>query len=307
MAKKNSVQFNIQVAPFEGDPNYLKHFFGLISDVSKINNWSDEQAVLFLKSKLTGPALKYFLECDDLVHSKSMNTIYEKFAKFFITKSNAASLADFNNISLLPQESIKHFAHRLHVLTLQAYNEVSDPIALNCLKYNKFISCLPSSLRIKLLEENVTKFNCAVDRAQQLQDIMANELVVQSTQPSSLNLITTNLQNLTEKVNALASSTIPSFDNNVNMTKNNEHGRYHNKGGNSRRFRNKNFPSKKFNKSVCCQICKKNNHTAEKCYKFTNLLKSKNNQRHMQFNNSGNKRNQASSSYVPNNDNLNFR
>ncbi len=181
MAKKSVAPFSIQIAPFEGDPNYLKHFISLITDVSKINNWSNDQAVLILKSKLTLAALKYYLENEDMVNAKSVNMIHDKFANFFVSKSNAASLADLNNMSLLPQESMKHFAHRLHVITLQAYNEITDPTALNCLKYNKFISCLPSSIRIKLLEENITKFDHAVNRAQQLQDILAHELVVQST------------------------------------------------------------------------------------------------------------------------------
>lgn len=48
--------FNISVPCYEGDPNTLNFSFEVV------NNWTDDQEVLFNKRKLVGPALKFFHE-----------------------------------------------------------------------------------------------------------------------------------------------------------------------------------------------------------------------------------------------------
>ncbi len=68
MSKKQNSMFSVQINSFDGTPSYAKFFFSLIKESAKINQWTNDQTILFLKSKLTGPALKFLLENDNNVN-----------------------------------------------------------------------------------------------------------------------------------------------------------------------------------------------------------------------------------------------
>lgn len=277
MAYKQNSRFSITINPFSGEDEYLEHFFTLVKDNAKINKWSNDQTILFLKSKLMGAALKFYLESPDLIIADKIEVIEEKFKDFFIPKTKA-TLVDFNNLKLETNESIKHFAHRLQVITSQAYQNISDEKAINTIKFNKFISALTPNLRIKLREENIENFTDAVKRAQALQEILQNELSVQPENSAAINNISSHLADLATKVNAL---TISNNKSNSTCDNNNSH----NKTEKSRECcnrRDRGFKTRSFGRNhssqnrrqnfIKCQICGKSNHTADKCFKYVNLL-----------------------------------
>lgn len=262
---KTNNNLHIQVNNFDGNSDYLPHFFSLVKELAEVSSWSDNQTLLFLKSKLTGPALKYFLECPQLQASQSIVQIETAFKTFFTPTTSAASLNELNSIALLPEENFVHFAHRIRVLSSKVYKDVNDDNALNCILFNKFISTVPANIRMKLLEENCTSFDAAVSRAHQLQQILNNELIPQSANNSNNNsAIATQLATLTERLNAITSS-----ESNINRNMRiNQSGpfrqnKFRHNYSNKRQFVNSRASN------IICQICNRSGHSARTCFRFT--------------------------------------
>ena len=66
---------------------------------------------------------------------------------------------------MLPQESIKHFAHRLNKLTAVVFKNIRDETALDALRLDKLRTALPPNLRTKLYEEEINEYSLAVEHA----------------------------------------------------------------------------------------------------------------------------------------------
>ena len=82
---------------------------------------------------------------------------------------------------MLPQESVKHFSHRLNKLTAVVFKNIKDETALDALRLEKLRAVIPSNLRTKLYEEEIQDYNLAIERAQKLQDITTNEHLARSS------------------------------------------------------------------------------------------------------------------------------
>jgi outer membrane murein-binding lipoprotein Lpp len=273
MPRKEQPAFSVNINPFDGDPSYLKFFFVLLQESAKINSWTNEQTILCLKSKLTGAALKYLLETPELMVTNDIELIQSSFQNFFGQKSTNSAFTEFNNLIILPDESVKHFAHRLNVTTRDAYPDISDQNALNSIKLNKLLSSLPTNLRIKLREENIRDFQKATTRAQELQDIILNELLPNNSSAQCINTISANLANLTSKVDSLAQNHTQTHKQN-----NQAHSYSNNNFNNRNSFKTKNFRSRnnfsnfknRNNQSIVCQLCFKPGHKALTCFKYVN-------------------------------------
>lgn len=275
MSRKENSTFNVHINSFDGDPNYVKFFFVLLHESAKINKWTNEQTLLFLKSKLTGAALKYFLETPNLMLTEDITLIQNKFETFFCEKANNSAFSEFNNLSLLPDESITHFSHRLNVITTNAYPDITDQNALNSIKLNKFLASLPTNLRIKLREEKVISFENAMCRAQELQQIFNSELQPNNNQNNCINAISTSLANLTDKVDALTQNNKNSH-NTQNLREGNQTQEYVQNRHNYRNsFKSRNFPhsnsrviSNRNAQPIVCQLCLKQGHKANTCFRY---------------------------------------
>lgn len=280
MAKNNlKSNFSIQVSPYDGSSS-VKFFFSIIRDCANVNSWTKEQTILFLKSKLTGQALQFLIE-SQLAESDDIDTIQTKFQDFFGEKPNESAFNDFNNLKLAEEETIKNFAHKLNVITRNAYPDITDQTAIDSIKLNKFLNVLPINLRIKLREEKIKNFEAAISRASELREIMQSELRTQDSSAQCFNIISTNLANLTNKVDALAQanakhSQTPQDDKHINV---NTHNRDYQtsqfktrffSSGNTHRFGNNRHRN---HQNIICQICSKQGHAAVHCFKYTNLCK----------------------------------
>jgi hypothetical protein len=275
MSRKENSTFNVHINSFDGDPNYVKFFFVLLHESAKINKWTNEQTLLFLKSKLTGAALKYFLETPNLMLTDDITLIQNKFETFFCEKSNNSAFTEFNNLSLLPEESITHFSHRLNVITTNAYPDITDQNALNSIKLNKFLASLPTNLRIKLREEKVISFENAMCRAQELQQIFNSELQPKSNQNNYINAISTSLANLTDKVDALTQNNTNSRNNRTLREGDQEQDYAQNRHNYRNSYKSRNFSrsNRRFigNRNVqpiVCQLCFKQGHKANTCVRY---------------------------------------
>ena len=125
------------------------------------------------------------------------------FSGFFSPMNFTQTLVELNNLILLPQESIKIFAHRINILTTIVYPQVNDKNALDQVKFTKFFSCIPSNFCMKLQEEGIKFYDLAVQLTQQLQEIAANEGILQTQQSiSCVNNLSQQIVEFSEKINA---------------------------------------------------------------------------------------------------------
>lgn len=184
MAPHNALLLNIN--PFDGDPGLLNFFFEQINDLKSCNKWSEIQTIAFLKTKLSGVALRYFIESSAFRSANSVEEIKQLFSSFFRSDSNVVAEQQLANFKLLPGETIRNLAHRLNVLIARVYPTISDVTALNAIKKNKFLESIPVNIRVKLLEYNIDSYDETVAKAQHLQDIFAQSALLQgesSSQP----------------------------------------------------------------------------------------------------------------------------
>lgn len=55
------------------------------------------------------------------------------------------------------------------------YSDITGNNVRDSVKFMKFISAIPSDLRIKIQEEQITDYRASVERAQALEEILHNE------------------------------------------------------------------------------------------------------------------------------------
>lgn len=201
---------------------------------------------------------------------------------------------------LLPSESIKNFAHRLNNLAATVYSDIQDDNAKDRIKFMKFISSIPSNIRIKLQEEGIDDYNAAVARAQTLQEILYNEKILYagpSTSTSNDLPFAEQLQKISEKLNNLTFKADNEhncqFHNNEGSNKRNSSSFKHRKQfkakNNFKRYSPHRSPK---HKTPRCQLCSKYGHDAKSCFKWKRL----NTQKHSQYKS----RNEANSDFQEN-------
>lgn len=176
--KKEPTNFTLHINPYDGDPSTFKFFAEQLNDVIQINNWSNKQAIAFLKSKLTGSALRYYVDSPELQQVTEFKDLLQELKEFFCPVNSCNLAQNLHSFCMLPSESIKNLSHRLNVLVSQAYPSITDKTALNEIKYNKFLVSIPSEMRIKILENDIKDYVTAVNHAQKLQDISIQNSVV---------------------------------------------------------------------------------------------------------------------------------
>ena len=142
---ENSRNFVIQISNFDGEPALVHHFFEQIQDLKDINKWNDRQAILFLKSKLQGQALTYFLNSPHLKTAKTLLEIRNDFSNFFSSPAFSTSIIEFNAMAPTHGENYKNFAHRLDVAVGKVYSNLPKD-NLDQIKFVKFISVIPSEI-----------------------------------------------------------------------------------------------------------------------------------------------------------------
>lgn len=191
MPKQTSSNFLLNINPYDGDPETIQFFCEQVSDIININKFSDEQSLAYIKSKLTGAALKYYLESPKLKSIKQYPILLDELTKFFSTKTNSFAIQSLESLAMMPNETIKNLSHRLNVLVDKVYPNITDSTAINNIKYVKFLATIPIEIKIKILEQGITSYEGAVERAQTLQEI------------SSERELTNQSQSLQEEINML--------------------------------------------------------------------------------------------------------
>lgn len=272
-------KFSINILNFDGDPDLLDFFFDSLQELKEINKWSEKQTIIFFKTKITGVALKYFIESDTCSKLNTIEDIRKNFKAFFKKESREISLMNLNNLKLLPSESILNLAHRVENLVKKAYPNIVDVDALNDIKLQHFLNVLPLASKTKILEAQIVNFDEAVKRAQIIQDveISTNVLscnnIVQPGLNEEINLLKqeiTDLKSQSQNVNKDKSHYNSKFSKHKHHNKFfKPRGQFHN---NKFRNYNKDFRNSVNYKQKQCAFCGKFNHIMKNCFEFKRLF-----------------------------------
>lgn len=264
--KQTSVNnFNLHINPYDGDPTTFKFFSEQINDIIRVNNWPKDVAVVFLKSKLTGSALKYYVDSPELEKINDHTELLRELKDFFCPVNSNNLAQNLHSFTMLPSESIKNLAHRLNVLVAQAYPNIKDTQAINDIKFNKFLVCVPSDIRVKILENDIKDYETAVFKAQKLQEISIQDSVINAINaPSSpglkseINSLKLAVENLSK--NPVQNSYVQPTPNSPPPKRFRRQDKYCPKPyRNNRHFR-------PVYKSVKCSFCGRFDHTTQRCY-----------------------------------------
>lgn len=288
--KQSAPVFNININPFSGEQGTLEFFSEQINDLIKINKWSNEHAVIFLKSKLSGAALKYYLESPKLKNAQTVKEIFDDFKIFFSSPSLASAIHELNSLHMLPAESVKNLAHRLNVLTRKVYPNINNESDLENIKFVKFLQIIPSDIRLKILQDGITQYTPAVEKAQLFQEhSIQNEVLNNITFPSISSNFSEQLKTLQDQINSITQSSVQSncqnktqvqlSDRDNSHYKNNPYNSFHptrkfRSVGQQNNFRSFNYNNKSFSRKFC-KFCKMRNHNIDTCFK---LLRNKSQQ-----------------------------
>lgn len=240
----------ILIQPFQGDPELLDFFISQVQDLANLKKWSPQEHLLFLRSKLAGPALDFLVKDRQIATIKTVGELQDALRKFFRPPSQLASISELHSISLLMDESIMNFAHRINALVGRVYPELADPKALNDIKLVILNKGLPHDLRTKILSENIKDFDLAVEKAQNWMDSIAisNQMSLSNQTPLQAEILSLQVE-LKNLKNQLAERELSS-NSCHHLTENNP-------------------PSASVNQNrVICQFCDNPGHTAKACFRI---------------------------------------
>lgn len=193
--------FNPTINSFDGDSQLIKFFFNQITELAKLNKWDDTKTIFFLKSKLSGPALSFFIQSECSTPGQTFDQIKNAFFEYFVNESPQASILDLTSFHILPDETIKSVAHRLNILIHKVYPNVLDKDSLQQIKKTHLIQALPIMIRTKILEEKIDTYDQIVARAHELQSIHATALTHQSSHLSKFDELSKQINFISEKLN----------------------------------------------------------------------------------------------------------
>lgn len=320
--KSSAMKPFLKIAPFEGDPLTLEWFFDQVSELKQLNGWREKEAIAFLKTKLSGPALRFFIEESSLKLANSINEIKGIFANFFRQDTKMLSLTKWNSLKMIDGESIRNFAHRLSVLFTKAHPEILDSTSENVIKFNHFLALIPLDNKIKILENNISNFEEAVVKAQTLQELQEQHFGANALPSTSQkdNFYLEQINSLREEVSALKTqnTNVKHAQKNVKAQNSNYHnqrprhnpyqnyrGRGNQNKSHGQKFQNRrpnqfnrpNFQPRQTNK--WCKFCEMQNHNFEDCFKFKNLVKQQVREQTAHLSNNQSNLNASASTFRP--------
>lgn len=289
MAPKLQPKHVLAIQAYDGQPSTCKFFFEGVTNIQNLFQWSDAETIAFLKTKLTGPALDYFIQEPSVREAQTVEIIASKFSNFFKEDSKQTSLQKWSGLKRLSGESLNNLAHRISVLFRKSHPEILDAISQNTIKLNQFLNLIPTEIKIKILENQISDFEEAVSKAQLWHELQTQSQ--QSVQPSTsaniglelqVNALQSQVKALIEQNNDLKAKESKQ-DNNSNRNVNYNNSR-NNQGPNRQFTKNQRYqrssqfqrhPNRNNNYNVrrsFCNICNSRSHSINQCLKLQNLI-----------------------------------
>ena len=171
----------IPIQKFDGNTEQVEYFIQQLKQVAESSNWPDVYTLAYVKTNLTGKALKYINEIDEIKKIRTAEELFDKLLSFFKKKSLTLSFKEWENLKKLSKESIRSLAHRINLAYHRAFPQIEDETAGDRTKFYKLIKVLPPQIRLDILKDRIETFEEAVDRAIILQDCIENNDILNSS------------------------------------------------------------------------------------------------------------------------------
>ena len=100
-------------------------------------------------------------------------------------------------------ETIRNLAHRINLAFHRLFPEDNiHSITANRMKLYKLKKILPAEIRLRIMQDNITKFNAAVEKAALMQDCFKNNEILSASEniDSQIELLNYQFHNLKTKV-----------------------------------------------------------------------------------------------------------
>ena len=132
--------------------------------VARMRKWTDKQRALCLPGYLGGYALEVYRQFSDRIQADFHALINALETKFIIAEGAKYAALEMRSRSLQPGEGIAGFAAELRKLARAAYPNFSEA-ARDRLALEKFISCVPTEMRLDLMNKEPEDLHEAVNCA----------------------------------------------------------------------------------------------------------------------------------------------
>lgn len=277
---QSSPKINFHIENFTGDPEKTEWFISQVKDVVKINQWGDEIAILFLKSKLASSAQTWCSSSPECRNIEKFEELCDKIKVFFSNKPSADSnLKAFQACRMEFNETVKNYAFRIEVLAHKAYPFITDATVMNEIKSMQLLANLPKTVKERLTNIDKTKFNEIVNIADSIHrdfhDDQQTNFLDQRKNPKN-----NDIDEIKSKIEML---TIAMADNlgKCQWCMNPKHPMNECEIFNQI-MSNRNKTEENQNKSEndkymsMCAYCNKKGHHMAKCFEFKNLMRGQN-------------------------------
>ena len=264
----------IPIQKFDGNAEQVDYFIQQLKQVAESSNWPDTYTLAYARTNLTGKALKYVNEVEEIKKIRSSEELFEKLLTFFKKKSLALNFKEWENLKMSPKEPIRSLAHRINLTYHRAFPQIEDETASDRTKFYKLIKVLPSQIRLDIFKDRIETFEEAVERAITLQDcIENNDILDLSTDENPEQQINTI------KIDKEVQETIykkPYFKPKPRIQRRQESYKFrekkqkyyqHQRGNNKKNF-NRYENKKNDNNDSKCQLCYFKGHQARQCRNF---------------------------------------
>lgn len=272
-------QFNhlINVNNFDGDPAMLTFFTEQVSNIITINSLKEPEALAFIKSKLYGPALQFYIDSPELKNIDNHKEFLKKLEDFFQVTPVSDALAQLNEIKLLPAENITSLAHRINKLTLLAFPNISDRQAQKNIMINYLYAAIPPTIKVKLLEKNLTDFDQIVQTAQNLFNQYARHnilnLLIPASNHENTEILNTLHSEIKELKNSIQKQQVPQsqISPQLRSTFSRKHANESSLGKNQSFFpRQRQQNIFKHKNTISCHYCGRQGHIRRNCWRLRN-------------------------------------
>lgn len=271
MASNKIAGFHALIPNFDGESYAdVEYFVKTLEDIASIADWSDEEKLVVLKSKIRGSALQIVISSLELRLVENYSQFKDKFIEFFQTRTNLnQSQKLFEGCKQKTDESIKFYANRISNATIQYLKTEDKSPAVKSLidqtKLIKFLDGLLPNIRKAVMSHGPKTFDEAVNMAElealhlnMYETEQVNHVNAESDAKDRTNQIVLECLNrqmeATEKLYNLMEEKINKLS--INQRQPQE----------DRLNRGPTYQNNSYRPQMFCQICHRNNHNTDMCY-----------------------------------------
>lgn len=178
----------------------LEEFLAQFENIAELSGWEDNERGLILKTRLRGEAFKHILESEKSKNN-DINSIKAELCKKFTKKKTQQQKKQlFDNIKHTPKMSIEEVGKVIKMRTkdyLGITKETPETKKIeNTVMLQKFLETIREDIAIEIKKLDITTFEEAVKKAQQLNDVYETVTVnnITKTEENNISEIVKNLE-----------------------------------------------------------------------------------------------------------------